>query len=170
MRRLIEVIVRRTSSASMREAAEAQLVIKNSAADLGQHKRPYRKHARRRAALNRSKAGMKFRPFTDRILHSPILVRKFLLALNREKKHLVSELGQVKGLMPLLMKPRNQMHWSRRDKHELVTHLQRLQHLMPYIAVFLLPGGMAMLPILAWWLDRRRGQRVMLRKLAARQS
>lgn len=110
--------------------------------------------------LNRSKLGMKFRPLTDRILQSPILLRKFFLTLDREKKYLLSELVQVKGLMPLLMKPRNRMHWSEPDKHELMEHLRRLQHLSPYIAVFLLPGGMAMLPILAWWLDRRRGQRV----------
>ncbi len=133
-------------------------MIAHSAAELRQHKRFYPKRDRRRTAPSRAKAGMKFRPFTGRIMHSPILLRKFLLALDREKKHLTSELVQVKGLMPLLMKPRNQLHWSKRDKHELVKHLHRLQHLAPYIAVFLLPGGMAMLPILAWWLDRRRGR------------
>jgi hypothetical protein len=111
-------------------------------------------------ALDPGKLGMRFRPLTERILQSPILLRKFFLTLEREKKYLLSELVQVRGLMPLLMKPRNRLHWSDEDKHELVGHLQRLQHLSPYIAVFLLPGGMAMLPILAWWLDRRRGQRV----------
>jgi len=37
--------------------------------------------------------------------------------------------------------------------------MRRLQRMSPYIAVMVLPGGFAMLPALAWWLDRRRGQR-----------
>ncbi|HZQ74596.1 MAG TPA: hypothetical protein VFB08_16890 [Burkholderiales bacterium] len=100
------------------------------------------------------------RPLTERIMQSPILLRKFFLTLDREKKYLLSELVKVKGLMPLLMKPRNKMQWSPEDRRELVEHLHRLQHLSPYIAVFVLPGGMAMLPVLAWWLDRRRGRRI----------
>ena len=101
----------------------------------------------------------KFR-IPERVLQSPLLLRKFLTTMEREKKYLVSELAQVKGLMPLLMKPRNKQRWSREDKDALMEHLHRLSHLSPYIAVFLLPGGLAMLPVLAWWLDRRRGRRV----------
>jgi hypothetical protein len=103
---------------------------------------------------------MKKFQITERIAQSPLLLRKFFTTMDRERKYLLSELVQVKGLMPLLMKPRNKMNWSEADKQELLEHLHRLQHLSPYIAVFLLPGGMAMLPILAWWLDRRRGRRV----------
>lgn len=101
----------------------------------------------------------KFR-IPERVLQSPLLLRKFLTTMEREKKYLVSELAQVKGLMPLLMKPRNKQKWSREDKDELMEHLHRLQHLSPYVAVFLLPGGLAMLQVLAWWLDRRRGRRL----------
>jgi hypothetical protein len=103
---------------------------------------------------------MKRFKITEHMMQSPLLLRKFFNTMDRERKHLLSELVQVKGLMPLLMKPRNKMPWSETDKHELAEHLARLQHLSPYIAVFLLPGGMAMLPVLAWWLDRRRGRRV----------
>jgi hypothetical protein len=28
-----------------------------------------------------------------------------------------------------------------------------------YVALLLLPGGLALLPLLAWWLDRRRNKR-----------
>ena len=86
-------------------------------------------------------------------------VRGFLLLVDREKQFLVSELSQVKGLMPLLMKQRNKQRWSDEDRRELVMHLRRLRRVSPYIAVLVLPGGLAMLPVLAWWLDRRRGQR-----------
>ena len=74
----------------------------------------------------------------------------------RERKALLSEMVQVKGLMPLLMKPRNRQKWSDADLRELHVHLRRLTKLSPYIVVFVMPGGFAMLPILAWWLDRRR--------------
>lgn len=77
---------------------------------------------------------------------------------DREKKYLLSEMVQVKGLMPLLMKPRNKMQWSIEDKAELKTHLTRLSKLSPYLVVVVMPGGFAMLPALAWWLDRRRNR------------
>ncbi len=73
---------------------------------------------------------------------------------------MLEEFVQVKGLMPLLMKPRNKLRWSKEDKRELTEHLKRLSNLSPYIAVVVLPGGFAMLPILAWWLDRRRVRRI----------
>ena len=44
----------------------------------------------------------------------------------REKRRLVSEMSQVRGLMPLLMKPRNNEKWSREDKLLLSQHLKRL--------------------------------------------
>lgn len=86
-------------------------------------------------------------------------IRRFYELMDREKKFLVTELIQVKGLMPLLMKPRNKQRWSAQDRRELMNHLKRLSRMSPYIAVVVLPGGFAMLPLLAWWLDRRRGRR-----------
>jgi hypothetical protein len=76
----------------------------------------------------------------------------------REKDLLVSEMAQVRGLMPLLMKRRNRQPWTREDKAELSVHLKRLSRLSPYLAVLMLPGGLLMLPALAWWLDRRRNR------------
>ena len=86
------------------------------------------------------------------------VVRAFELA-ERERKALLAEMVQVKGLMPLLMKPRNKMEWSLEDRAELKSHLRRLSHLSPYLVVIVMPGGFAMLPVLAWWLDRRRQRR-----------
>jgi hypothetical protein len=76
----------------------------------------------------------------------------------REKHHLVSEILQVRGLMPLLMKPRNGQRWTAEDKVELGTHLRRLSKLSPYLVIGVMPGGFLMLPALAWWLDRRRNR------------
>ena len=76
----------------------------------------------------------------------------------REKKHLLSEIIQVKGLMPLLMKPRNKQRWTPEDRAELRVHLRRLSNISPYLIVLALPGSFLMLPALAWWLDRRRNR------------
>ena len=74
----------------------------------------------------------------------------------REKQFLLGEMVQVRGLMPLLMKPRNKQPWTQEDKIELRDHLRRLSSISHYLIVLALPGGMLMLPVLAWWLDRRR--------------
>jgi hypothetical protein len=74
----------------------------------------------------------------------------------RERQRLVKEFSQVRGLMPLLMKPRNKQRWTREDKAQLAAHLKRLSTLSPYLVVLVMPGGLLALPALAWWLDRRR--------------
>ena len=84
---------------------------------------------------------------------------KFYAMMERERKFMLAEVSQVKGLMPLLMKPRNKQKWSAADKRELRVLLKRLSQVSPYIAVIVLPGGFAVLPVLAWWLDRCRGRR-----------
>ena len=85
------------------------------------------------------------------------VVKRFYAMMDRERRFMLQEMTQVKGLMPLLMKPRNKQRWSAQDKRELAQ--KRLSKVSPYIAVIVLPGGFAMLPVLAWWLDRRRGRR-----------
>ena len=74
----------------------------------------------------------------------------------REKKHVLNEILQVKGLMPLLMKPRNKQRWTPEERAELGVHLRRLSDISPYLIVLAMPGSFLLLPVLAWWLDRRR--------------
>ena len=76
----------------------------------------------------------------------------------REKQHLLNEMMQVKGLVPLLMKQRNRREWTPEDKAALISHLRRLSRLSPYLMIVVMPGGFFMLPALAWWLDRRRNR------------
>jgi len=79
--------------------------------------------------------------------------------VEREKKHLGDEFARTQTLMPLLMKPRNGAKWTKEEKRELVDHLKRIGGMGRYVALLLLPGGLALLPLLAWWLDRRRDRR-----------
>jgi hypothetical protein len=61
--------------------------------------------------------------------------------------------------MPLLMKARNGSQWTPDEKVELIRHLRRMVRLSPYLIVLLLPGSILLLPVYAWWLDRRRLRR-----------
>lgn len=82
--------------------------------------------------------------------------RHALALTARERNHLIAEISQVRGLMPLLMKPRNDEKWSLADKAELRLHFRRLRTISPYLVLSIAPGSFVALPILAWWLDRRR--------------
>lgn len=77
----------------------------------------------------------------------------------RERQHLRHEISQVRGLMPLLMKPRNQQRWTHAERKELLSQLRSLSTLSPYLMLLLLPGAFLTLPLFAWWMDRRRSAR-----------
>lgn len=87
------------------------------------------------------------------------MVRRVLDAQHRERMQLTLAATRVKGLMPLLMKPRNGKRWSMAERDELQEQLRALRDLSPYLVILALPGSFLMLPVLAWWLDRRRGDR-----------
>jgi hypothetical protein len=87
------------------------------------------------------------------------MLRLMLEAQKRERRLLVVEFSQIKGLMPLLMKRRNGGRWTRDERNALQDQMQALAHLSPYLLVLALPGSFIALPVLAWWLDRRRHRR-----------
>jgi len=87
------------------------------------------------------------------------LVRNVLDAQQRERIFVLQEVLKVRGLMPLLMKQRNGLKWTAAERRELIGTMRALSNLSPYLFTLALPGSMLILPLLAWWLDRRRGQR-----------
>lgn len=78
---------------------------------------------------------------------------------NRHRAELLADLTEIRGFMPLLMKQRNGFHWTRQDRLLIRKQIYSLGRLSPYAVVVLLPGGLLLLPLLAWWLDRRRLKR-----------
>jgi hypothetical protein len=94
-------------------------------------------------------------------LRAPKPLLHALELAERERKFLLSEMVQIKGLMPVLMKRRNKQNWSEEDLAEIRAQMKRISKLSPYLVVIVMPGGFAMLPVLAWWLDRRRQRRAM---------
>jgi hypothetical protein len=83
--------------------------------------------------------------------------RAFELA-ERERKFLLAEMSQVSGLMPILMRRRNKQQWTPEELAQIRAHLKRISQLSPYLVIIVMPGGFAALPVLAWWLDRRRNR------------
>ena len=80
----------------------------------------------------------------------------------RERQRIRAELG-AQGLLPLLMKGRNGARWTADERIRIWHHLRQLASLSPYLIVLLAPGSMVLLPIVAWWLDRRRVLRALAR-------
>jgi len=86
-------------------------------------------------------------------------VRRAFDFAERERKFLLAEMSQIKGLMTLLMRRRNRQQWTPEEIDQIRAQLKRISRLSPYLVVMAMPGGFAALPMLAWWLDRRRNRR-----------
>jgi len=85
--------------------------------------------------------------------------RQIISSQRLEARRILTELMATRGIMPLLMKARNGERWTPAEKEQLLVHLRRMAHLSPYLIALLLPGSVLLLPIYAWWLDRRRLRR-----------
>ena len=63
--------------------------------------------------------------------------------------------------MQLLMKMRNtDGPWTREERKEIKGHLKNIAKIIPAVAIFALPGGSFLLPILAEAIDRRKTRRL----------
>jgi hypothetical protein len=83
---------------------------------------------------------------------------KKLILIN--KQAILMEVLSIQGLMQLLMKIRNtDEKWTREEKKEIRMHLRNIAKIVPTVALFSLPGGSFLLPILAGALDRRKIRR-----------
>lgn len=90
--------------------------------------------------------------------HARRTYRSVINLTQRERQNLLQELQQSRGLMPMLMKQRNGRRWTAEERRELRAHFDRLSRLSPYLVLVVMPGGLLILPVFAWWLDRRRGR------------
>jgi hypothetical protein len=84
---------------------------------------------------------------------------KRLIIINKEA--ILMEVLSIRGLMQLLMKTRNRdERWTREEKKEIRRHLRNIAKIIPTIAIFSLPGGSFLFPLLAAALDRRKIRRL----------
>jgi hypothetical protein len=83
---------------------------------------------------------------------------KRLILINKEA--ILMEVLSISGLMQLLMKSRNTDEtWTSEERKEIKKHLKNIAKIVPAIAIFSLPGGSFLLPVLAEVLDRRKTRR-----------
>jgi hypothetical protein len=76
-----------------------------------------------------------------------------------QRLHIRREFYQARGVIPLLMKRHNGEKWSAEERARLLRDLRALSHLSPYLIPLLMPGGVFLLPLVAWWMDRRHKKR-----------
>lgn len=77
----------------------------------------------------------------------------------RERQRVRGEMSGTQRLIPLLMKQRNGGKWTDEERLNVRKYLRRIAGVSPYLVLFVMPGGLLMLPLLAWWLDKRRQRR-----------
>jgi hypothetical protein len=89
------------------------------------------------------------------------MIKKYLrrlIIINKEA--ILMEVLSIRGLMELLMKTRNtDERWTREERKEIKGHLKNIAKIIPAVALFSLPGGSFLMPILAEALDRRKIRR-----------
>lgn len=75
---------------------------------------------------------------------------------DRERERVMDDLAHIRGLMPLIAKARRRQPLESGERIELRCHLRRLGRLSPYLVLSVVPGSFVVLPVLVWWMDRRR--------------
>lgn len=76
-----------------------------------------------------------------------------------QRLYIRKELYQARDVIPLLMKRRNGEKWSTEERAKLLYELRAISHLSPYLIPLLMPGGVLLLPLVAWWMDLRHKKR-----------
>jgi len=90
-----------------------------------------------------------------------MIKRYFRRLILIHKEAILMEVVTIQGLMQLLMKTRNtDEKWTREEKKEIKRHLKNIAKIIPAVAIFSLPGGSLLLPVLAEILDRRKTRRL----------
>jgi len=83
--------------------------------------------------------------------------RYFTRLIIGDREFILREVLAVKGLMELLMRPRNTGEkWTTDEATKIKSDLRMLSKVIPAMAVFLLPGGSLLLPLFVAILDRRK--------------
>jgi hypothetical protein len=99
---------------------------------------------------------------TSAVVAGVLMIKKYLkrlIVINKEA--ILMEVLSIKGLMRLLMKIRNtDEKWTKEERKEIRVHLRNIAKIVPTIALFSLPGGSFLLPILVEALDRRKTRRL----------
>lgn len=106
--------------------------------------------------------------FQARMPKAPVWFCSFLASNQRETRRFQDELTHIKGAWPLLMKERRGGKWTDEDKVRLQAMVRSASSVGPYLAIWAIPGSMALLPFLAWYLDRQRKRKGLVQRRSDR--
>jgi len=89
------------------------------------------------------------------------MIKSFFKKLISKNRDVILEEGRhIRGFMELLMKHRNTgLVWTREETHDLKLYVKRLSLHVPILIIIALPFGLALIPMLAELLDRRKKNR-----------
>jgi hypothetical protein len=89
-------------------------------------------------------------------------LRRLLMGrIEKNKDLFLNEARQISGFMKLLMKERNaEGRWNDAERVQLKKYMKRVVAYIPLFCIFLLPGGLLLIPILAEVIDRRKEPRM----------
>ena len=80
--------------------------------------------------------------------------------ITNNRAMILDEARKMSGFMRLLMKPRNTGEaWTSEERRLLRMHLKHLSYYVPMMAIFAMPFGSLLIPVLAEVLDRRANRR-----------
>lgn len=79
--------------------------------------------------------------------------------LQRERDRIRAEMHEIRGLIRLFINQRNGVRWTAVERRRLVHELFRVCAFGPYLVALMAPGSFVLIPMVAWWLDRRRRTR-----------
>jgi hypothetical protein len=84
-----------------------------------------------------------------------------MVHIEKNRDMFLNEAKQISGFMKLLMKERNaEGRWTEIEKVQLKKYLRRIVSYVPLFCIFLLPGGLLLIPLLAEVIDRRKSPRI----------
>lgn len=106
--------------------------------------------------------------FQAKMPKAPAWFCSFLASNQRETRRFRDELTHIKGAWPLLMKERRGGKWTDEDKVRLQAMVRSASSVGPYLAIWAIPGSMALLPFLAWYLDRQRKRKGLVQRRSDR--
>ena len=107
-------------------------------------------------------------PLTQRLRHGALKRRMaqrpqwfsaFLAGNHREKNRLRQEMATMKGSVVWLLRQRRQGQWTADERSQLRQVMRSASSVSPYLIIWVIPGSLLLLPLLAWFIDHRRNQR-----------
>ena len=67
----------------------------------------------------------------------------------------VSQARDIYGLVPIFINHRQGDRWTPKERAAVSRRLRVLAHVTSYVVLFVLPGSILFLPLLAWWFRRQ---------------